>query len=167
MARIAYLIRTCGILPFRVMAITFTNKAANEMKERLQVYLGDEARDVRVSTIHSLCVRILREDADKIDYPKSFSILDSDDQRAILRPYYKENQIDKNMMPVSRVLGAISNYKTVQISPSEAKQKAYDQKTKLLADIYKFYQERLDEMRAMDFDDLLLQTRRLLKTPMK
>lgn len=163
MARIAYLIRTCGILPFRVMAITFTNKAANEMKERLQVYLGDEARDVRVSTIHSLCVRILREDADKIDYPKSFSILDSDDQRAILRPYYKENQIDKNMMPVSRVLGAISNYKTVQISPSEAKQKAYDQKTKLLADIYKFYQERLDEMRAMDFDDLLLQTRRLLK----
>ena len=81
MARIVYLVKECGVFPNRIMAITFTNKATNEMKERLMAQLGKEALAVRISTIHSLCVRILREDADAIGYPRSFTILDSDDQK--------------------------------------------------------------------------------------
>ena len=80
MARIVYLVQDCGILPNRILAITFTNKAANEMKTRLTAQLGSMANVVRISTIHSLCVRMLREDADLIGYPKTFAIMDPEDQ---------------------------------------------------------------------------------------
>ena len=89
MARIVYLVEDCGIMPNRILAITFTNKAANEMKTRLTAQLGSMASVVRISTIHSLCVRMLREDADLIGYPKTFSIMDPEDQKAILKPIYK------------------------------------------------------------------------------
>ena len=89
MARIVYLVQDCGILPNRILAITFTNKAANEMKTRLTAQLGSMASVVRISTIHSLCVRMLREDADLIGYPKTFAIMDPEDQKAILKPIYK------------------------------------------------------------------------------
>lgn len=95
MARIAYLIDEIGIYPSRILAITFTNKASNEMKERLEAILGQDAGIVRISTIHSLCVRILREDANAMDFPKSFTILDGNDQKSILNPFYKEMDIDK------------------------------------------------------------------------
>ena len=112
MARIVYLIQECGILPNRILAITFTNKATNEMKERLSAQLGDLARTIRVSTIHSLCVRILREDADRIGYPRSFTILDADDQKSILRPFYKRFGYDLKKLSFPKVLGMISGFKT-------------------------------------------------------
>ena len=119
MARIASLVDN-GILPWRILAITFTNKAAREMKERLQTLLQDAARDVRISTIHSLCVRILREDASAIGYPKNFTILDGDDQKSMLRTIYKELDMDRTTFPPSAVLGKISGWKTAGYSPEEA-----------------------------------------------
>lgn len=162
MARIVYLVDECGIMPYRIMAITFTNKATNEMKERLFNQLGEDARMVRISTIHSLCVRILREDADKIGYPKSFTIVDSDDQRSILTPIYKELDIQKKELPVNKVLAVISSNKSEGVSPEQFKDLARTKEQQVMADIYARYVTRLKEMKAMDFDDLLLEGERLL-----
>ncbi|WP_276905772.1 ATP-dependent helicase [Faecalibaculum rodentium] len=159
MARIASLVDN-GILPWRILAITFTNKAAREMKERLQTLLQDAARDVRISTIHSLCVRILREDASAIGYPKNFTILDGDDQKSMLRTIYKELDMDRTTFPPSAVLGKISGWKTAGYSPEEAQ----DQTDGPEAKAYELYERQLEDMKAMDFDDLLLKTRHLLGT---
>lgn len=159
MARIASLVDN-GILPWRILAITFTNKAAREMKERLQTLLQDAARDVRISTIHSLCVRILREDASAIGYPKNFTILDGDDQKSMLRTIYKELDMDRTTFPPSAVLGKISGWKTAGYSPEEAQ----DQIDSPEAKAYELYERQLEDMKAMDFDDLLLKTRHLLGT---
>lgn len=159
MARIASLVDN-GILPWRILAITFTNKAAREMKERLQTLLQDAARDVRISTIHSLCVRILREDASAIGYPKNFTILDDDDQKSMLRTIYKELDMDRTTFPPSAVLGKISGWKTAGYFPEEAQ----DQTDGPEAKAYELYERQLEDMKAMDFDDLLLKTRHLLGT---
>lgn len=159
MARIASLVDN-GILPWRILAITFTNKAAREMKERLQTLLQDAARDVRISTIHSLCVRILREDASPIGYPKNFTILDGDDQKSMLRTIYKELDMDRTTFPPAAVLGKISGWKTAGYSPEEAQ----DQTDGPEAKAYELYERQLEDMKAMDFDDLLLKTRHLLGT---
>ncbi|WP_304890264.1 ATP-dependent helicase [Faecalibaculum rodentium] len=159
MARIASLVDN-GILPWRILAITFTNKAAREMKERLQTLLQDAARDVRISTIHSLCVRILREDASAIGYPKNFTILDGDDQKSMLRTIYKELDMDRTTFPPAAVLGKISGWKTAGYSPEEAQ----DQTDGPEAKAYELYDRQLEDMKAMDFDDLLLKTRHLLGT---
>lgn len=164
MARIVYLVKECGVFPNRILAITFTNKATNEMKDRLKAQLGDLANTVRVSTIHSLCVRILREDADAIGYPKSFTILDSDDQKQILRPLYKKYAIDVKSISYVHTLSSISNYKTGHIDPEQAIQMAMSDHQRQVAVLYKEYQSRLKEMKAMDFDDLLLEAHRLLKS---
>lgn len=159
MARIASLVDN-GILPWRILAITFTNKAAREMKERLQTLLQDAARDVRISTIHSLCVRILREDASAIGYPKNFTILDGDDQKSMLRTIYKELDMDRTTFPPAAILGKISGWKTAGYSPEEAQ----DQTDGPEAKAYELYERQLEDMKAMDFDDLLLKTRHLLGT---
>lgn len=159
MARIASLVDN-GILPWRILAITFTNKAAREMKERLQTLLQDAARDVRISTIHSLCVRILREDASAIGYPKNFTILDGDDQKSMLRTIYKELDMDRTTFSPAAVLGKISGWKTAGYSPEEAQ----DQTDGPEAKAYELYERQLEDMKAMDFDDLLLKTRHLLGT---
>lgn len=164
MARIVYLVREIGVLPNRILAITFTNKATNEMKERLKAQLGDEAGIVRISTIHSLCVRILREDADLIGYPRAFTILDSDDQKQILRPIYKKLDIDIKQLSMPKVLGYISGYKSEHIDPQLAINMAESENSQLIAQIYKYYEEKRLEMKAMDFDDLLLEGHRLLNT---
>ena len=163
MTRIAYLINEVGVLPSRILAITFTNKAANEMKERLQAQLGNEANWVRISTIHSLCVRILREDALSIGYPSSFTILDPDDQRSILRQFYKQMEIDRNELPVNKVISAISALKTGEVSFDEAKKMAMSQDQRIIAELYVKYEAKRKEMKAMDFDDLLLEAKRLLQ----
>ena len=163
MNRIAYLVNEAGILPWRILAITFTNKAANEMKERLARMLGDEAAMVKISTIHSFCVRLLRMEAEAAGYPKNFTILDPEDQKAILRPYYKSWNLDVKQYPYSRMIGAISNFKTRGVDPEMAAEEAFDPWTRYAAQLYKAYEERRKEMRAMDFDDLLLETRRLLR----
>ena len=164
MTRIAYLVNEVGVLPSRILAITFTNKAANEMKERLHAQLGEEANWVRISTIHSLCVRMLREDAMSVGYPSSFTILDPDDQKSILRPYYKQYEIDRNQLPVSKVISAISAFKFGQVSVDEAKKMAMNQEQTLVADLYGRYEAKRKEMKSMDFDDLLLEANRLLKS---
>lgn len=164
MARIVYLVQDCGILPNRILAITFTNKAANEMKTRLTAQLGSMASVVRISTIHSLCVRMLREDADLIGYPKTFAIMDPEDQKAILKPIYKTLEVDKTAISYNRALGAISAYKTNYIDPQMAGNMAMDDISITLAKIYAGYEKRRNEMKAMDFDDLLLEGHRLLNS---
>lgn len=163
MTRIAYLVNEVGVLPSRILAITFTNKAANEMKERLKAQLQEEANWVRISTIHSLCVRILREDALSIGYPSSFTILDPDDQKSILRTYYKQMEIDRNELSINKVISAISALKTAQLSFDEAKKMAMSQEQRTIAELYVKYEGKRKEMKAMDFDDLLLEANRLLK----
>ncbi len=164
MARIVYLVQDCGIYPNRILAITFTNKAANEMKTRLTAQLGSMASVVRISTIHSLCVRMLREDADLIGYPKTFAIMDPEDQKAILKPIYKTLEVDKTTISYNRALGAISAYKTNYIDPQMAANMAMDDVSITLAKIYAGYEKRRNEMKAMDFDDLLLEGHRLLNS---
>lgn len=163
MARIVYLVKECGVFPNRIMAITFTNKATNEMKERLMAQLGKEALAVRISTIHSLCVRILREDADAIGYPRSFTILDSDDQKQILRPIYKAMDLDIKELNMNKVLGMISGYKSEDFSPVQALEMAFTKELENVAHIYEKYEEKRKEMKAMDFDDLLREAHHLLQ----
>lgn len=163
-ARIEYLLNEIGVFPNRVLAITFTNKAANEMKERLAAQVGeDAARQVRISTIHGLCVRILKEDARTIGYPSNFTILDPEDQKRILKDIYGAMEINKTDLPMSRALSRISGYKTAGVSPVSASQMAYSDEESVISEVYERYEKAKDEMRAMDFDDLLLNADRLLK----
>lgn len=164
MARIAYLIEEIGILPYRILAITFTNKAANEMRDRLYAQLGEESQDVKISTIHSLCVRILREDGPEIGYPKSFAILDPDDQKSILKKIYKYKNFDKEQVSLNEALSYISNSKSADVPVEQAKNIAFSTAQKMQAQIYEAYEKERKEIKAMDFDDLLIETNRLLKT---
>lgn len=164
MARIVYLVEEVGVLPNRILAITFTNKAANEMKTRLAASLGATANLVRISTIHSLCVRMLREDSEAIGYPRAFTIMDPEDQKTILKPIYKNLGVDKTSISYARALGAISGYKTQYIDPEMAANMAMDDISADLAKIYAGYEARRKEMKAMDFDDLLLEGHRLLNS---
>lgn len=162
MARIEYLINEIGIRPYRIMAITFTNKATREMMERLYARLGEDANRVRVSTIHSLCARILREDAQAIGYPRDFPILDSADQNAILTPVYNEMDLTKRELKTARVLSVISSWKTQNESVEQARMDAVSSEFETIAEIYARYEKAKGRMRALDFDDLLLKTRELL-----
>lgn len=163
-SRIAYLMDEMHIKPYRILAITFTNKAANEMKERINKMLNYENSGVMISTIHSLCVRILREEIRFFNYPQNFTILDSDDQKSILRQIYKQKDINVKDYSFSSMLGYISGNKSAFVSSDEAKTKAnqYNQ-SEIKADVYELYEKKLKEMYALDFDDLLLFVYRLLK----
>lgn len=162
--RIAYLIDTCHVWPNQILAITFTNKAAKEMKERVYSMLGDIAHGIQISTIHSFCVRLLREDIYELGYPRNFTIVDSDDQKSILKEAYREYDIDVKSYSYGSVIGYISNNKTQFIDPDAAMQMAGSwQGEKIKAQVYAYYEKRLQDMMALDFDDLLLFTHRLLK----
>lgn len=166
MARIQYLIQEIGIYPSRIMAITFTNKAANEMKERLEKILPDEADRVRISTIHRLCVRILREDAQSLGYPKSFSILDADDQKRIISRFMKERGMDQTKVKPAALIHVISSWKTKGVSEARARRSAensHDPAVQAAGELYGLYEQEKRELRAMDFDDLLVEADRLLK----
>lgn len=161
--RIAYLIEQCHVYPNRILAITFTNKAAREMKERVEVFLGDIAQAVAISTIHSFCVRLLREDILTLGYPRNFTILDSDDQRSILRDAYRQLHIDVKSYSYNSVLGYISANKTNFIDATMAKANAGKwEGERIKAEVYAFYEKRLKEMYALDFDDLLIFAYRIL-----
>ncbi len=164
MARIAYLVNEVGILPWRIMAITFTNKAANEMKERLSKELGEDAQKVKISTIHALCVRILREDAHLIGYPKSFTIMDRDDQKTVIKKLYKIKHIKNDEIPANSLIAYISNNKSADVPVEMAQRLAQGKEQKQYAQLYEAYEKERKEMRAMDFDDLLIEANRLLKT---
>ncbi|MEG2543971.1 MAG: UvrD-helicase domain-containing protein [Longicatena sp.] len=163
--RIAYLINDCHVYPNKILAITFTNKAAKEMKERVTRILGEVSNAVNISTIHSFCVRLLREDIYNIGYPRNFTILDSDDQKSILRDAYRQLQIDVKSYSYNSVLSYISGNKTHFVSASDAKNSAgHYEGNKIKADVYAFYEKRLKDMFALDFDDLLIFAYRILHT---
>lgn len=161
--RIAYLIQECQVYPNRILAITFTNKAANEMKERVQQLLGPLSSTVQISTIHSFCVRFLREDIHELGYPRNFTILDSDDQKSILKKAYKELHIDVKAYSYGAMMGYISNNKTELITADMAMSRAngwsYEETR---AKVYEYYEHALKDMMALDFDDLLIYTYHIL-----
>ena len=151
--------------PWNVLAITFTNKAAGELKERLRTMLGDTlGGDVNASTFHSACVRMLRRDAERIGFPKSFTIYDSDDQQRVIKQIYKDLMIDDKFLPVKSSIGQISSYKDKLMSAEEvAAEIPANTKAQLISKIYTTYANRLKTAGAMDFDDLIFHTVKLLQ----
>lgn len=157
--RIAYLVEEKGVAPWNILAITFTNKAATEMKERVQKLLGPAGQDVWMSTFHALCVRILRRDADKIGYSRNFSIADSSEQVTLIKHIEKDLNINPKQYNPRAILSAISNAKNDLLNPkdfeSASGNRPFDQ---VVSEIYKEYQKRLVQDQIMDFDDLIMQT---------
>lgn len=161
--RIAYLVEENGVNPWNILAITFTNKAANEMREREQKLLGPSAESIWMSTFHALCVRILRRDADKIDYSHNFSIADSAEQLTLIKHIQKDLNINPKMYDPRGILSAISNGKNDLLTPEAFEMSASSPFDKMAAKIYKEYQRRLKRDQIMDFDDLIMQTLVLFK----
>ncbi len=147
------------VRPWRILAITFTNKAANEMKDRLEAMLGEEARDVAASTFHSCCVRILRRDIERLGYSRSFTIYDTDDSQRLLKDAMSELKIDEKLFKPKVVLGEISRAKDSMISPDAYLQTAgSDYRRQEIAKIYRRYQAKLLRANALDFDDIICKT---------
>lgn len=160
--RIAYLIEQKHVKPYNILAITFTNKAAREMKKRINDMLKDQGTGAHISTIHSLCVRILSEDIPALNYPKNFTIVDADDQRQILKEAYKQLNLEKKEYPYGMVLDYIANNKYEDINPAKAMELCYGDLRQInKAKVYEYYDKRLKQMYALDFDDLILFTTRL------
>lgn len=145
--------------PWRILAITFTNKAAGELKDRLCAMLGQEGEDIWASTFHSTCARILRRDGDRLGYTSHFTIYDTDDSRRLMKECLKSLGIEEKMLPVKAVLGEISRAKDSLISPEEfTAQAGLDFRLSQIAKAYTLYQKRLRDADAMDFDDLIFKT---------
>ncbi len=162
--RIAYLIEKMDVKPYHILAITFTNKAAREMKNRINDMLKDAGSGCWISTIHSLCMRILSEDISALNYPKNFTVVDADDQRQILKEAYKEIGIDKKEYPYGNVLDYIVNNKYMSVSPEKAMEYTYGEERLIKkAKVYEYYDRRLKQLYALDFDDLILFTTRLFE----
>ena len=151
--------------PWNVLAITFTNKAAGELKERLRAMLGETlGGDVNASTFHSACVRMLRRDAERIGFPKSFTIYDSDDQQRVIKQIYKDLMIDDKFLPVKSAIGQISSFKDKLLSAEDVAGEPFaNTKAQLVSKIYTAYAGRLKAAGAMDFDDLIFHTVKLLQ----
>ena len=162
--RIAYLVAEKGIAPWNILAITFTNKAATEMREREHKLLGQQADSIWMSTFHALCVRILRRDAEKIGYTSNFSIADSAEQLTLIKHIQKEQNINPKMYEPRRILSAISNGKNNLLTPDAYSASAASPFEKVTAQVYQEYQKRLKNDQIMDFDDLIMQTLVLFKT---
>ncbi|MDE8055349.1 UvrD-helicase domain-containing protein [Erysipelothrix rhusiopathiae] len=161
--RIVHLIADLGYYPSKICAITFTNKAANEMKERMEAMLPDAIR-VHTSTIHSLCVRIIREEYEALNLVRNFTILDTSDQQAVMREAYKQFDYDRKDISFREALTYISNNKFARVDVAQAERMAgsnYHEQKKV--NLYRFYVNRLHELFALDFDDLLLEVNRLFK----
>ena len=159
--------RLCAVdvpRPWEIIAITFTNKAAGELKERLRRMLGGEEGDeVFASTFHSACVRILRRWAEEIGYPRSFTIYDTDDSQRVMKAVYKDLNVDDKFLPIKAAINQMSRWKDQLVSPEQAlASPAKDTKGALTARIYAAYEKRLKEAGAFDFDDLIYQTVQLL-----
>ena len=161
--RIAHLISGHGVSPAAVLAITFTNKAAGEMRERLEGLIGPAARPMWVMTFHAFCVRILRADGARLGYTRSFTIYDDDDTRRLLTSVLTELDFDPKQHPVRAIAGRISAAKNELVGPDEYEAKATIPPEKKTAAAYRLYQQRLRAANAMDFDDLLVNAERLLR----
>lgn len=156
--RIAYLIENVGIAPRNILAITFTNKAANEMKERVEHILGEEAYGTTICTIHSLCVRVLRRHASLLGYPHNFIIMDEEDQKSLMKKLFKNNNVSDKGITIKSMIHYISACKTNLITPEKATNLASLPAEKVKAKIYLEYENYTKEHAMMDFDDLLLNT---------
>ena len=152
-----------AVSPWNILAITFTNKAAGELKERIVAKLGEKGNDVWAGTFHSVCGKILRYNAEYIGYTSHFTIYDTDDQRRLMKDIMKQHNIDEKFVPHKTVLSAISSAKDKLISPAEyTASVGNDFRQKTIAQLYSIYQKRLKDADAMDFDDMIVNTVELL-----
>ncbi len=161
--RIAHLVEDLGVAPWEIMAITFTNKAAKEMRERLGGLIGSYARGMWVTTFHSMCVRILRTDCERLGFSRGFTIYDDSDSKHLVRAIMDELNIDKKRYPDSAIRNRISQLKNDLVVAEVFADQAKDPMSQLISRVYTRLQERLRELNAFDFDDLLLYTWLLLK----
>ena len=163
--RIAYLIEEKGVNPWNIMAITFTNKAAGEMRERVDKIVGFGAESIWVSTFHSSCVRMLRRFIDRLGYDTNFTIYDADDQKTLMKDICKRLDIDTKIYKEKAILAAISSAKDELISPEEYEiQNMADFSKKKVILAYKEYQKELKKNNALDFDDLIVKTVELFQS---
>ena len=162
--RVAYLIEECGVNPYHIMAITFTNKAAGEMRERIDDMVGYGAESIWVATFHSTCVRILRRYIDRLGYDTNFTIYDADDQKTLMKEICKRLQIDTKIHKEKTFLNVISSAKDELVDPIEFTNRAAgDYNKRIQAQVYMEYQKELKMNNALDFDDLLFKTVELFK----
>ena len=163
--RIAYLIEEQQVNPWNILAITFTNKAAGEMRERVDKLVGYGSESIWVSTFHSMCVRILRRHIDLLGYDTNFTIYDSDDQKTLMREVCKLLQVDTKMFRERALLSEISKAKDELVTPQEYRMRAEgDYSRKKIAEVYEEYEKQLRSNNALDFDDLLFKTVQLFQT---
>ncbi|HRA55172.1 MAG TPA: UvrD-helicase domain-containing protein, partial [Thermoflexales bacterium] len=160
-SRITYLVGARNVFPYRIMAVTFTNKAAREMRERLQVAIGPAAGEVAMGTFHSLCARFLRRDGPLIGIDRNFAIFDSDDQLSVIKAAFKELNLDEKRVKPSTVHGIISNLKNELVTPEMFAPDTYI--NEIAQRVYEKYNAILRANNGLDFDDLLMETVRLLR----
>lgn len=162
--RMAHMIEDLGILPYKILAITFTNKAAKEMKDRVKALIGERAEDMWISTFHSTCVRILRREIEKLGYKKSFTIYDTSDQKTLIKECMQALNINDKDITQQEIMGKIGKAKDNMQSPSSfMRENESNFREKKIAEVYQMYQKRLKENNALDFDDLIFKTVELFK----
>ena len=151
-----------GVQPWHILALTFTNKAAKEMQSRVERLVGADANDMWIGTFHSVCVRILRRDIEKLGYQRSFTIYDEDDQGRVIKDAMKVLSLDETKLPVREIRGKISDAKNRMLTPDEWFQESpRDYRSQQIHDVFSYYEERLKAANALDFDDLLLRALQL------
>ncbi len=161
--RVAHLIRNKGVPPHQILAITFTNKAAQEMKDRVAAMVPESVRDLWVCTFHAACMRILRRQAAFAGYSRGFSVYDEGDQLTVIKDCLKNLDIDEKRFPSRAICSTITQAKNRLVSPEEFEEQAYDYYTRVAARVYRLYQEKLKDSNALDFDDILMVTVRLFR----
>lgn len=162
--RIAYLIEERQVRPWNILAITFTNKAAAEMKERVTQLVGEMAQSIWVATFHAMCARILRRECEKVGYAPNFTIIDQGEQQTLMKQVLKELNLDMEKFNYKEMLWSIDTAKNSGKFPEDCKQEAESFIEKVRADVYALYQQKLKQANAMDFNDLILLTVQLLES---
>jgi len=156
--RIAYLVRDLEVRPWRIVAVTFTNKAAREMKERLERLMGPQARDLTMGTFHATCAMLLRREGDAIGLDRTFTIYDDEDQQDVIKQVMEELELDPKRFKPQAILATISNAKSQLLTAEEYRLRVQNYFEEVVSRVYQRYQELLDRANAVDFDDLLLKT---------